>query len=90
MLSYLILKIHKKKKLKMSRDIYELRNWMYAHKYSAGRVTSEFLNGAEKFLYQAENMSLTQETDKMLCPCRKCKNTKIAQSEIVWKHIVNR
>ena len=26
----------------------------------------------------------------MLCPCRKCKYTKFAQSETVWKHRVNR
>ena len=63
---------------------------MYAHKDSAGRVTSEFLNGAKTFMYQPGNTSLMQETSKMFCPCCKCKNTKFAQSETVWKHIVNR
>ena len=65
----------------MSRDIYELRSWMYAHKDSAGRVTNEFLNGAETFMYQARNTSLTQKTGKIFCPCHKCKNTKFSQSE---------
>ena len=92
MFSFLILKMHKKNKKnkKISRDIYELWSWMYAHKNSAGRVTNKFLNGAEIFMYQAGNMSVTQETCKILCLCRKCKNTKFASSETVWKHIVNR
>ena len=63
---------------------------MYAHKDSAGRVTTDFLNGAEIFMYQAGKTSLTQETGKMFCPCRKCKTIKFAQSETVWKNIVNR
>ena len=63
---------------------------MYAHKDSAGRVTSKFLNRAEIFLYHAGKTSFTQETCKMFCPRRKCKNTKFAQSETVWKHRVNR
>ena len=63
---------------------------MYAHKNSAGRVINDFLNGAEIFMYLAGKTSLMQETCKMLCPCRKCKNIKFAQSETVWKHIVNR
>ena len=63
---------------------------MYAHKDSSGRVTEEFLNGAEMFMYHAGQTSLTLETGKMFCPCRKCNNTKFAASETVWKHIVNR
>lgn len=63
---------------------------MYAHKNSAGEVTDEFLNGAEMFMYQAGKTPLTQETGKMFCPWRKCKNTKFACSETVWKHLVNR
>ena len=41
-------------------------------------------------MYQAGNTPLTQETCKMLCPCRKCKNTKFARSETVWKRLVSR
>ena len=41
-------------------------------------------------MYQDGNTPLTHETGKMLCLCRKCKNTKFAHSETVWKHIVNR
>ena len=74
----------------MSRDIYELRSWIYAHKDSTGRVISKFLNGAETFMYQARKTSLTLETCKMFCLCRKCKNTKFTQSETVRRHIVNR
>ena len=33
------------KKLSHGGNIYELRSWIYAHKYSAGVVTNEFLNG---------------------------------------------
>ena len=71
-------------------NIYVIRSWIYAHKDSAGVVTDEFLNGAEIFMYKATKTLLTQETSKMFCPCRKCKNTKFARSETVWKHIVNR
>ena len=39
---------------------------------------------------QAGNTPLTQETSKMLFLCRKCKNTKFAHSETIWKHLVNR
>ncbi|XP_056847467.1 uncharacterized protein LOC130498122 [Raphanus sativus] len=63
---------------------------MYAHKDSSGRVTDEFLSGAEIFMYQAGQTPLTKETGKMFCPCRKCNNTKFAASDTVWKHIVNR
>ncbi|XP_056841656.1 uncharacterized protein LOC130494856 [Raphanus sativus] len=62
---------------------------MYAHKDSSGRVTDEFLSGAEIFMYQAGQTPLTNETGKMFCPCRKCNNTKFAASDTVWKHIVN-
>ena len=91
----LILKMHKKKtkkELKMSHggNIYELRSWMYAHKNYAGFVTNKFLNKAKIFMYLAGNTPLMQETSKMLCLCRKCKNTKFARSETVWKHLVNR
>ena len=85
--------MHKKKRervKKKPRNIYELRSWMYAHKDSSGRVTKEFLNGAEMLMYHAGQTSLTLEMGKMLCPCRKCNNTKFAASETVWKHIVNR
>src|SRR5690606_40223164 len=74
----------------MSKNIYELRSWMYAHKDSRGRVTNEFLNGAEIFMYQTGQTFLTQETGKMFCPCCKYNNIKFAASETVWKHIVNR
>ena len=74
----------------MSRNICELRSWMYAHKDSSGRVTEEFLKGAEMFMYHVGQTSLTLETGKMFCPCRKCNNTKFVASETVWKHIVNR
>ena len=91
----LILKMHKKKtkkELKMSHggNIYELRSWMYAHKNYAGFVTNKFLNKAKIFMYLAGNTPLMQETSKMLCLCRKCKNTKFARSETVWKHLVNK
>ena len=41
-------------------------------------------------MYKAGNTPITQETGKMLCLCRKCKNTKFARRETVWKPIVNR
>ncbi|KAF2549410.1 hypothetical protein F2Q70_00021460 [Brassica cretica] len=47
----------------MPRNIYEHRSWMYAHKDSSGRVTEEFLNGAEMFMYHAGQTSLTLETE---------------------------
>ena len=70
-------------------NIYKVRSWMYAHKDYAGVVRNEYLNGTEIFNYQAGNTPLTHETGKILCLCRKCKNTKFARSETVWKHIVN-
>ena len=71
-------------------SIYELRSWMYLHKDSDGRVTNAFLSGLETFMHQAGCTPITQESGKMLCPCRKCKNSKFARSETVWKHLVNR
>ena len=71
-------------------NIYKLRNWMYSHKYSAGRVTDAFLSGLEIFTYHADCTQIMQENGKMFCPCRKCKNSKNLRSETVWKHLVNR
>ena len=71
-------------------SIYELRSWMYLHKDSDGRVTNAFLSGLETFMHQAGCTPITQESGKMFCPCRKCKNSKFARSETVWKHLVNR
>lgn len=66
-------------------NIYEVRSWMYEHKDSAEVFRNKILNRAEIFMYQAGNTPLAQETSKMLCPCRMCKNTKCARSETVWK-----
>ena len=85
------LKTHNfKKKMADGYNIYEIRSWMYSHKDSAGRVTETFLRGLETFMQQAGSTPLTQESGKMFCPCRKCKNSKFALSETVWKHLVNR
>ena len=62
---------------------------MYMHKDLADEVTNAFFNGLETFMYQAGFRPITQERNKMLCPCRKCNNIKIARSENVWKHLVN-
>ena len=70
-------------------NIYKVWSWMYAHKDYARVVRNEFLNGTEIFKYQVGNKPLTHETGKMLCLYRKCKNTKFARSETVWKHIIN-
>lgn len=59
-------------------SIFEVWSWIYAYKYSVGVIKNEFLNGAEIFMYQTENIPLTQETCKMFCLCRKCKNTKFS------------
>ena len=79
-----------KKKMAGGGSIYELRSWMYLHKDSDGRVTNAFLSGLETFMHQAGCTPITQESGKMFCPCRKCKNSKFARSETVWKHLVNR
>ena len=71
-------------------SIYELRSWMYLHKDSDGRVTNAFLSGLETFMHQAGCTPITHESGKKFCPCQKCKNSKFARSETVWKHLVNR
>ena len=79
-----------KKKMAGGGSIYELRSWMYLHKDSDGRVTNAFLSGLETFMHQPGCTPITQESGKMFCPCRKCKNSKFARSETVWKHLVNK
>ena len=71
-------------------NIFELRRWMYMHRDGNGRVTKEFLEGLETFMYQADSTPLALESGKMLCPCRKCNNSKLALRENVWKHLINR
>ena len=71
-------------------NIYELRSWMYSHKDSAGRVTDAFLSGLETYMYQAGYTPISHESGKMFCICRKCKNSKFACTETVWKHSVNK
>ena len=78
------------KKVADDGNIYELQSWMYSHNDSDGRVTNAFLSGLETFMYQADSTPITQERSNMLCPCQKCKNSKFAHSETVWKHLVNR
>ena len=41
-------------------------------------------------MHHARNTPITKETSKMFYPCCKCKNSKFARSETVWKHLVNR
>ncbi|KAL0844562.1 hypothetical protein Bca101_017808 [Brassica carinata] len=68
------LKTHNfKKKMADGYNIYEIRSWMYSHKDSAGRVTETFLRGLETFMQQAGSTPLTQESGKMLRPCRNAK-----------------
>lgn len=89
--SPLVLKNHKKKhkkhktdlKITSSGNIYEFKSWMYAHKYYTQMMTNEFLNKVYILMYQARNTLLMQETDKMLCPCCKCKNTKFSRSSLL-------
>ncbi|KAL1225345.1 hypothetical protein V5N11_009004 [Cardamine amara subsp. amara] len=71
-------------------DVRRQRRWMYMHKDSDGNVTQEFINGLEIFMYQAGQTPLTIETGKMFCRCQKCKNTRFALSDTVWKHLLNR
>ncbi|WZZ77300.1 hypothetical protein YC2023_097872 [Brassica napus] len=73
-----IFKTKFKKKMACGGSIYELR-----------RVTNAFLSGLETFMHQAGCTPITQESGKMFCPYRKCKNSKFARSETVWKHLVN-
>ena len=54
------------------------------------RVMKEYLAGLETFMHQADSTPLAQESDKMFCPCRKCNNSKLANRENVWKHLINR
>lgn len=72
-----------KKKISDDINIYKLWSWMYMHKDLADEVTNAFFNGLETFMYQAGFRPITQERNKMLCPCRKCNNIKIARSENV-------
>lgn len=62
---------------------------MYTHNDSADEVMNAFFNGLETFMYQAGFTTITQESNKMLCPSRKCNYIKFARSENVWKHLVN-
>lgn len=75
-------------KIASDGNIYELQSWMNMHKDSDTRVTKEFLNGLQIFMYQAEVHWIKQETDKMLCPCRKYNNRKFTLSKTIWKHLV--
>ena len=69
---------------------FELRRWIYTLKDTNRRVTKEYLEGLETFMHQAYSTPLAQEKSKMLCPCRKCNNSKLATREKVWKHLINR
>ncbi|XP_020878682.1 uncharacterized protein LOC110227712 isoform X2 [Arabidopsis lyrata subsp. lyrata] len=71
-------------------EIYVRRAWMYQHKDSNGMVTSEFVDGLEEFLENGNQMSLTQESGEIPCPCRKCKNGKHFSVRVVGKHLYNR
>ena len=83
-------KKRERKKMAGSGTIYELRKWMYMHRDANGRVTKEYLAGLETFMHQADSTPLAQESGKMFCPCRKCNNSKLANRENVWKHLINR
>lgn len=71
---------------------------MYIHKDYNERVTEKKFSivqiysctSLEIFMHQASSIPITQETNKMLCLCQKCKNTKLVCSEIVWNNLVSR
>lgn len=54
----------KHKKISSDGNIYELRNWMYTHKDSDMRVTKEFFNGLEIFMFKDGCTLITQESGK--------------------------
>ena len=83
-------KKRERKKMVGSGTIYELRKWMYMHRDANGRVTKEYIAGLETFMHQADSTPLAQESGKMFCPYRKCNNSKVANRENVWKHLINR
>jgi len=73
-----------------SRNIFELRRWMYMHRDANERVTKEYLAGLETFMHQGDSTPFAQESGKVFCHCRKCNNSKLANRENVWKNLINR
>lgn len=80
----------RREKMVFDGNIYQLQSWMFIHKDYDGMVTKEFLNDLDIFMYQAGNTPIIQETNKILCSCPKCKNTKFARRETILKYLVNR
>ncbi|XP_033146608.1 uncharacterized protein LOC117133754 [Brassica rapa] len=71
-------------------NIFELRRWIYMHRDANRRVTKEYLAGLETFMHRADSTPLAQESGKMLCLCRECNNSKLANRENVLKHLIYR